>query len=52
MNAKPAEDAERIADLAEGDPFRLLENKLGWAWGYGGSDGRVGYVPSEALGLD
>jgi hypothetical protein len=27
----------------------LLDDSLGWAWGYAGEDRRVGYVPSEAL---
>ena len=27
----------------------MLDESLGWAWGYAGSDQRVGYVPSEAL---
>lgn len=45
-------DSETLAELAAGQGFRMLENKLGWAWGYADADGRVGYVPSEALGLD
>jgi hypothetical protein len=28
----------------------MLDDSLGWAWGFAGSDRRVGYVPSEALG--
>jgi len=28
--------------------LRILDNSLGWAWGYG-PDGRVGYVRSDAL---
>ena len=27
----------------------MLDDSLGWAWGYAGEDRRVGYVPSEAL---
>jgi len=27
----------------------MLDESLGWAWGYAGTDGRVGYVPGSAL---
>jgi hypothetical protein len=27
----------------------MLDDSLGWAWGYAGSDRRVGYVRSETL---
>ena len=42
-------DAEQLAALNKGDEIRILDNSLGWAWGYG-PDGRVGYVPARALG--
>ncbi len=29
----------------------MLDDTLGWAWGYAGEDRRVGYVESEALEL-
>jgi hypothetical protein len=35
--------------MAAGEPFEMLDESLGWAWGYGGADRRVGYVPSDAL---
>ncbi len=41
--------AEVITSLAAGATLRILDNSLGWAWGYA-PDGRVGYVPSSALG--
>ena len=47
----PSDDSEPLLDLDRGDPFDLLDNSLGWAWGYAGADRRVGYVRSEALGL-
>ena len=47
--ADPTNDAEPIAQLGAGDEIRMLDNSLGWAWGYG-PDGRVGYVPAEAVG--
>ena len=27
----------------------MLDNSLGWAWGYAGADKRVGYVLGEAV---
>jgi hypothetical protein len=27
----------------------LLDDSLGWAWGYAGDERRVGYVRSDAL---
>jgi hypothetical protein len=49
LRERPAEDSAIVAQLAKGDGFDLLDNTLGWAWGYAGSDRRVGYVRSEAL---
>ncbi len=49
LRAEPSDQAETLAQLSPGDAFRMLENSLGWAWGYAGEDGRVGYVRSEAL---
>lgn len=45
----PGGDSEPILDLDPGEPFAMLENSVGWAWGYGGKERRVGYVRSEAL---
>src|SRR6266513_2999094 len=36
--------------VAIGEPFAMLDESLGWAWGYAGKERRVGYVRSEALG--
>jgi len=44
-----SEDGEPILELAAGEPFCMLDDTLGWAWGYGGEERRVGYVRSEAL---
>lgn len=38
-----------VAKLAVGEPFAMLDDTLGWAWGYAGSKRRVGYVRSEAI---
>lgn len=51
LRAAASEDSEAIAHLKAENRFRMLENKLGWAWGYSGADNRVGYVRAEALGL-
>ena len=45
----PSEGAEPIAELAPGELFSMLDDTLGWAWGYVGNERRVGYVRSEAL---
>jgi hypothetical protein len=45
----PAEDAPSIRDLKVGEAFAMLDDSLGWAWGYAGRERRVGYVPSNAL---
>jgi hypothetical protein len=49
LRAGPSADAAVIAELQFGEPFAMLDNSLGWAWGYAGTGRRVGYVPSEAL---
>lgn len=46
----PSADSEIIRELAAGEPFALLDDSTGWAWGYAGAERRVGYVPAEALG--
>ena len=51
LRVDPSDNAEAVLDLDAGDPFALLDNSLGWAWGYAGGERRVGYVRSEALGL-
>jgi hypothetical protein len=47
--SEPSNEADPIARLERGDELRMLDNSRGWAWGYG-PDGRVGYVPAEAVG--
>ena len=49
LRIAPADDAEIIADMGAGDVFAILDDSLGWAWGYAGFDRRVGYVRSNAL---
>jgi hypothetical protein len=38
-----------LAKLDRGDLFLMLDDSLGWAWGYGGEGRLVGYVPADAL---
>jgi hypothetical protein len=49
LRAAPADEAEVIRSLQPGDPFVMLDDSLGWAWGYAGEERRVGYVPSDVL---
>lgn len=46
---QPSEGSSELALLDKGESFELLDDSLGWAWGYGGKDRRVGYVRSECL---
>ena len=50
LRESPSSDGASICALAVGAPFLVLEDSLGWSWGYGGSERRVGYVESRALG--
>jgi hypothetical protein len=50
LRGGPSDDASVIRELGAGEPFALLDNSLGWAWGYAGEEQRVGYVPSETVG--
>jgi hypothetical protein len=38
-----------IRDLQPGETFEMLDDSLGWSWGYAGEERRVGYVRSDAL---
>jgi dipeptidyl peptidase-like protein len=42
-------DAEVLCELEPGETFAMLDDSVGWAWGYAGKDRRVGYVRSEVL---
>jgi Bacterial dipeptidyl-peptidase Sh3 domain len=50
LRAAPSDDGEPIRKVAAGELFDLLDDSLGWAWGYAGRDRHVGYVPSDAIG--
>ena len=45
-----AKEGAAIRQLEVGESFLLLDDSLGWAWGYAGEERRVGYVRSECLG--
>jgi len=49
LRTEPSADAQSASHLSAGDRFLMLDDSLGWAWGYAGDEGRVGYVPSDAL---
>ena len=49
LREAPSEDSAAVMKLKPGDPFAMLDDSLGWAWGYGGKKRRVGYVRSEAV---
>jgi hypothetical protein len=49
LHSLPADNGDVICELEPSEPFALLDDSLGWAWGYAGRKRRVGYVRSSAL---
>jgi hypothetical protein len=49
LRIAPSGEADAIRELQPGEPFAMLDDSLGWAWGYAGEDRRVGYVRSDAI---
>ena len=49
LRMAPSDGAETIRQLTPGEPFFMLDESLGWAWGYAGEERRVGYVRTEAV---
>jgi hypothetical protein len=49
LRTGPSDQAEALRELKPGEPFEMLDNSVGWAWGYAGTDRCVGYVRSEAV---
>jgi hypothetical protein len=50
LRGGPSDDASAIRELDAGEPFAMLDDSLGWAWGYAGEQRRVGYVRSDTVG--
>jgi hypothetical protein len=49
LRAAPSAEGKDQGELKSGAAFLMLDDSLGWAWGYAGEKGCVGYVPSEVL---
>ena len=50
LRSGPSNEASIIRELDAGAPFAMLDDSLGWAWGYAGEERRVGYVRSDTVG--
>ncbi len=50
LRAAPDTGAEQVDQLLHGEPFAVLGERDGWAWGEAGRDGYLGWVRAEALG--
>ena len=49
LRAGASDESEALGELAAGEPFSMLDNSLGWAWGYAGKDRIVGYLRSAEV---
>jgi Bacterial dipeptidyl-peptidase Sh3 domain len=49
LRGAASEGAPVLRELASGEPFQMIDDSVGWAWGYAGKERRVGYVRSSAL---
>lgn len=49
LRGSPSNEGQLIRILKTGEPFWLVGESIGWAWGYAGDERRVGYVTSETL---
>jgi hypothetical protein len=49
LHTEPSENAPIIRELEAREAFAMLDDSLGWAWGYAGRDRRVGYILGNAL---
>ena len=50
LRAGPSSSSDCLCALEAGDPFEMLDCRVGWAWGYAGLERRVGYVSADVLG--
>lgn len=51
LHREPRKDAPLDSEALCGEIVRVFETGEGWAWGQLASDGYVGYLPAERLGL-
>ena len=49
LRSGPSEEAGIVRELKANERFDMLDDSLGWAWGYAGTDRRVGYVHLSAI---
>jgi hypothetical protein len=49
LRSAPSDEADVSRELEPSEPFLLLDDTVGWAWGYAGKERLVGYVRSDAL---
>ena len=49
LRSAASPDAPIIRELEPDEAFAMLDDSVGWAWGYAGDERRVGYVSSAAL---
>lgn len=49
LREAPNHQAAAIEELPAGTAFDLLDDSIGWAWGYAGDERIVGYIPSDTL---
>lgn len=50
LRRAPSVEAEQLDQLLFGEPFEVLDETAGWAFGQAKRDGYVGYVEASALG--
>jgi cell wall-associated NlpC family hydrolase len=50
LRRAPSPDAEQLDQLLAGEPFEVLDEAEGWAFGQAKRDGYVGYVETAVLG--
>jgi hypothetical protein len=49
LRTAPSCEGRVLETVPAGEPFLMLDESLGWAWGYAGSNRRVGYLRSVSL---
>jgi hypothetical protein len=49
LKKAPSIQSEAVCELCSTDQFLMLDDTLGWAWGFAASTHQVGYVQSNYL---